>query len=55
MTCKICGSGCVSDLTNGYGSLRNYYCHTCHAHLFRDKWYSKSEWEIWIEKFENNS
>lgn len=46
--CKICGSGLITDLCCKYAtSDYNYYC-TCGAHFYKDKWYTKKEWDKWI-------
>jgi hypothetical protein len=39
----------VKDLSQGLGLIRHWYCPTCHAHIWRDKHYTSSEWDIYRE------
>jgi len=47
MICIYCKNPMV-DLTHGKGIFRNYICHYCNAHLFKDVWRTKKEWDIWV-------
>lgn len=53
MICKICKSKKIKDLTGGLGTSRNYYCIDCKAHWYDGKWYTKEEWEKWINEEDN--
>lgn len=46
----------MTDLTHGYGKHRNYICLNktydflgpCHGHHWKGKWYTKEEWEEFV-------
>lgn len=40
------------DLTHGKGEHRNYICYTCNSHEWKGKFYTKKEWEVWINDLE---
>jgi len=48
MVC-ICGSHKIKDLTNGLGEGRNYYCPDCKAHYYNGRWWTRAQWEQYIE------
>lgn len=50
VTCKICNKNTIKDLTNGLGSTRHYYCINCYSHYYRSVWYTKKQWEKYIEE-----
>ena len=35
------------DLSHGYGIFRNYICFKCNTHIFKEKFYTKMEWDEW--------
>ena len=41
---------CISDLTNGLGTKRNYMCHRCNAHLWDGTIYTGPEWETYVNQ-----
>lgn len=47
---KCCGKSAFSDLTHGQGEVRNFYCGNCGSHFYKGKFYSREEWEKWIEQ-----
>ena len=46
--CKFCKSNKTTDLTGGLGKKRNIYCHDCKAHWWDGKWWTKAEWNTFI-------
>lgn len=50
MECKICGSHKVFALSDGnkvLGRAEHKICY-CGSHLYEGNWYTKKEWETWI-------
>jgi hypothetical protein len=45
----ICNHEKLSDLTQGLGDLRNYYCPTCKTHWYKGKVWTKEEWKTCFE------
>ena len=43
MTCKICKGRKIQSL-----GKENIYCPDCGAHYYKGKWWTKKEWENWI-------
>lgn len=46
--CNICKENKIKDLTCGLGSIRHYYCVNCYAHYYRGNWYTRKQWEKYI-------
>ena len=40
------------DLTQGLGDERHIYCPDCKWHLYKDREWSKEEWENYIENYD---
>ena len=40
-----------SDLTQGRGEVRNYYCPTCRMHIYKGRTWSAKEWSEYVEDF----
>jgi hypothetical protein len=38
----------VTDLTQGYGVGRHYYCKKCKSHEYKGVQYTAREWDFWI-------
>jgi hypothetical protein len=47
MKCPKCKRK-MDDLTHGYGEHRNYICKKCNTHNWKNKFYTKKEWETYI-------
>lgn len=43
-----CKSPAVTDLTQGYGVGRHYYCKKCKSHEYNGVQYTAREWDLWI-------
>ena len=37
-----------TDLTHGRGEFRNWICHHCNAHVYRNDFYTGEQWENWM-------
>jgi hypothetical protein len=48
MICQLCNKK-MEDLTHGKGDIRNYICGGCGSHFFKGFFYTKSQWNYWIE------
>ena len=50
----------MTDLSEGIGATRNYFCSTCKARFFDGRWYDEDNWynyieEVWkVRKQDNN-
>ena len=40
----------LTDLTFGYGNIRNLYCSECGYHKYKGKEYTKEEWFKYINE-----
>jgi len=49
MICEFCKRDQMKDLTQGLGETRNLYCSRCRAHFYLGRWYSKKEWDEYVE------
>lgn len=45
---NCCPSPKIKDLTNGLGDMRNYYCMTCKAHEYSGRFYTRKQWDDWV-------
>ncbi len=52
---KCCKKKKVQDLTQGLGPVRHYICKSCKSHLYKDKFYTKKEWDSWINSPDDTS
>lgn len=43
------------DLTQGLGATRNIYCPDCKCHWYNEKFYTRDEWEVYVNDFSDNS
>jgi hypothetical protein len=48
MQCQNCNNT-MDDLTRGLGELRNHICRRCGSHHWKDKFYTRFEWEQYVE------
>lgn len=48
MTC--CDKPQQKDLTQGLGPDRHIYCQSCKAHQYDGKFYTRQEWEIYVNQ-----
>jgi len=49
MNCKFDNS-LMRDLTHGYGEGRNHICDKCGGHFYDDKWFTRDEWEVYVNE-----
>lgn len=43
-----------TDLTKGKGETRNYYCPRCQCHWYLGKFWTKTQWDEYVEDFWKN-
>lgn len=44
-----CNHNSTSDLTQGRGNVRNYYCHACGMHFYKGREWTAEEWSQYVE------
>lgn len=42
------------DLSRGYGPERNYICYKCNLHFYKDREWTKDEWEKYVNDFSHD-
>ncbi len=52
---NCCGSPAVKDLSQGLGENRHFYCCNCKSHKWKGSFYTRQEWEEWINGEEHES
>lgn len=43
-----CNHKSLTDLTNGKGETRNFYCPQCDFHIWKGKEWTKEEWNKYV-------
>jgi len=46
--CKFCGNKGTQNLSGM--DLIHIFCPKCKGHYYRDKWYTRKEWEKWVNE-----
>ena len=49
---NCCQNPKITDLSQGLGDERNYYCKSCKSHFYKGKVYTEKEWDDWIEDWD---
>lgn len=49
---NCCSNPQIKDLSQGLGELRHLYCASCKAHTWRGVFYTRQEWDNWIDEGE---
>jgi len=44
-----CHKKYIKDLTQRLGHFRHFYCVKCKAHSYKDKIYTKKEWDNYVD------
>lgn len=45
-TCKLCKENKMSAFhTSNLSEYKHYYCHSCNAHHYKNKWWTKELWD----------
>jgi hypothetical protein len=39
-----------TDLTQGLGKERHYYCRKCKSHWYKGRFWTKQQWDDWINE-----
>ena len=45
---ECCNKPRIKDLSQGIGPERHLYCQSCQSHTYKGIFYSKLEWDEWI-------
>ena len=47
---SCCNNPQIKDLTQNQGDERHYYCMNCKSHVWKNQFYTKTEWDKWIKE-----
>ena len=50
---NCCPAPQIKDLSQWLGELRHFYCAKCKAHTWRGVFYTRREWDDWINSEED--
>ena len=51
-TADNCSHSKKKDLTQGLGEVRHFFCPECKTHWYKDKVWTKEEWNNYINEIE---
>ena len=51
---QCCRAPQVKDLSQGLGELRHFYCAGCKAHTYRGVFYTRRQWDEWVNSEDEN-
>lgn len=46
-----CGHNSISNFSQNIKGFEHYYCNKCGMHYYKNREWTKKEWEIYVEDF----